>query len=150
MKKMASVVVLLLLTFALCACGAGADNKNLIENCKWKMQIVKNNDMSSVQDDKLSVLAVGAKDDLYPNATVVELILTAKFGKISIKDETNDKEYEGTYLKQKYTPDGTIYEVVIDGKNGYATVSTTKSNGIETQTMPINLGDCSIYFYPAE
>ncbi len=87
---------------------------------------------------------------MYPDAAVVELILTAKSGKVPIKDETNDKEYEGTYLKQKSTPDGIIYRVVIDGKKGYATVSTTKSNGIETQTMPINLGNCSIYFYPVE
>ena len=53
-----------------------------------------------------------------------------------------------SYKVAKKTPDGTDYEITIDGKNGYATVAMTKYyDGTEEPTLPINLGTHSIYFY---
>ena len=94
------------------------------------------------------VLAVGKPDEIYPNAKIVDLTLVAKDGKLTITDATNSKIYEGTYKVVKKTPDGTDYEITIDGKNGYATVAMTKYyEGTEEPTLPINLGTHSIYFY---
>ncbi len=148
MKKTVFGVLSLCLLLVFCACSS--NQKNSIEDYQWKMQIIQSNDINAEQNADLSVIAVGTADDLHPNTPVVELILTAADGELSLEDKTNHKEYEGSYLKQESTRDGIIYEVVINGQKGYATVSTTKSNGTETPTMPINLGDCSIYFVPAE
>lgn len=147
MKKAVLGVLSLCLLLVLCACGS---KKSSIEDYQWKMQLIQSNDIDAEQNADLSVIAVGTADDLHPYAPVVELILTAADGKLSLEDKTNQKEYEGSYLKQESTPDGIIYKVVVNGQEGYATVSTTKSNGAETPTMPINLGDCSIYFVPEE
>ena len=148
MKKAALGVLSLCLLLVFCACSSS--KKSSIEDYQWKMQLIQSNDINAEQNTDLSVIAVGTADDLHPHAPVVELILTAADGKLSLEDKTNHKEYEGSYLKQESTPDGIIYEVVVNGQEGYATVSTTKSSGTETPTMPINLGDYSIYFVPAE
>ena len=66
-----------------------------------------------------------------------------------ITDTTNNKTYSGTYKVQQKTPDGTDYEVIIDGINGYATVAQTEYyDHSEIPTLPINIGDYSIYFIP--
>lgn len=148
MKKTVFGVLSLCLLLVFCACSSS--KKTSIEDYQWKMQIIQSNDINAEQDANLSVIAVGTADDSCHNTPVVDLILTAADGKLSLEDKTNHKEYEGSYLKQESTRDGIIYEVVINGQKGYAAVSTTKSNGTETPTMPINLGDCSIYFVPAE
>lgn len=148
MKKAVFSVLSLCLLLVLCACSSS--KKSSIEDYQWKMQMIQSNDINVEQNADLSVVAVGTADDLYAHAPVVELVLTAEDGKLSLEDKTNHKEYEGSYLKQKSTPEGIIYEVVVNGQDGYATVSTTKSNGTETPTMPINLGNYSIYFVPEE
>lgn len=148
MRKIVFGVLSLCLMLMLCACNSV--KKSSIEDFQWNMQIIQSNDINVAQDADRSVVAVGKTDDLYPNAPVVELRLTAADGKLSLEDKTNHKEYKGTYLKQESTPDGITYEVVINGEKGYATVSTTKSNESETPTMPINLGNYSIYFVPKE
>ena len=144
--KLIIVVMLLALTFTLSACGNDAIK---IEDYEWKMRTVMSNDIE-LADSDVVVLAVGEKDELYPDAKIVDLTLTAKDGKITITDATNNKTYEGTYKATKTTPKGTDYEITIDGKEGYATVAMTEYyEGEDEPTLPINLGDCSIYFYSA-
>ena len=105
------------------------------------------NDIELADSDEV-VLSVGKPDEIYPNAKIVDLTLVAKEGKLTITDTTNSKIYEGTYKVVKKTPDGTDYEITIDGKTGYATVAMTKYyEGTEEPTVPINLGTHSIYFY---
>ena len=63
-------------------------------------------------------------------------------------DENNRQPSKFASLKAKKTPDGIDYEIIIDGKNGYATVAMTKYyDGTEEPTLPINLGTHSICFY---
>lgn len=148
MKNMISILLLVaVLTLTLSACGAGEVK---IEDYEWKMRTVMSNDIELADSDAV-VLAVGESDEVYPNAKIVDLTLVAKDGKLTITDATNNKTYEGTYKVSKKTPDGTDYEITIDGKEGYATVAMTKYyDGTEGPTLPINLGDYSIYMYSKE
>ena len=140
MKKVISITLLITtLILTLSACGA---ERIKIEDYEWKMRTVIRN------DSDLIVPAVGEADEVYPDAKVVDLTLTAKDGKIMINDVTNNTTYEGTYTVEGKNPKGTDYTVTIDGKEGYATVAmTTYDDGSEEPTLPINLGDYSLYFY---
>ncbi len=141
MRKVISVLLLLtisLLTFS--ACGGG---KNNIEDYTWSMSSV-----ISTENDRAIIEALGEPDSANPQAKIVDMTLTAKDGRIAITDNTNNKIYEGTYAIKSKNAESTIYNVTIDGKNGYATVAMTKyDDENEEPTMPINLGEYSIYFY---
>lgn len=139
MKKIIVLVLVGIMLLTLSACGAEIIE---IEDYTWIMRTVMKN------DSDLVVPAVGEADEVYPDAKVVDLTLTAKDGKIIITDATNNITYEGTYTVEGKNPKGTDYKVVIDGKEGYATAAMTKyDDGSEEPTLPINLGDYSIYFY---
>ena len=116
------------------------------------MRTVMSNDIENAQDSDKLVVAVGEADELYPEAEIIDLTLVAQDGKITITDSTNDKEYIGTYKETNKTPNGTDYEITIDGTVGYATVALTKyyNDDPEIPTLPINIGGYSIYFIPAE
>ena len=115
------------------------------------MRAVMKNDIEASQNEDELVVAVGKADELYPDAKIVDIVLTAKDEKISIVDNTNDKEYSGDYKLIEKTQKGCNYEITIDGKSGYATISPTEYyDGTEVPTLPINLGEYSIYFIPAE
>lgn len=141
MRKVISAFLLLtisLLTFS--ACG---EEKNNIEDYTWSMRSVV-----SIENDQYIIEALESSDTAHPQAKIVDMTLTAKDGKIAITDSTNNKAYEGTYVIESKSSEGTIYKVTIDGKDGYATVAMTKyEDGNEEPTMPINLGEYSIYFY---
>ena len=141
MKRTISTIILIaILTITLSACGMG---KVKIEDYEWKMRTIMHG-----EDNQVVVDAVGEDDPAHPEAKIIDMTLTAKEGKISITDNTNDKTYEGTYTVEQKTPAGTDYKVTIDGKEGYATVAmTTYADGTEEPTLPINLGTHSIYFY---
>ena len=141
MKKIILAFLLVTtLVLTLSACGAGEVK---IEDYEWKMSYVMHG-----EDNQVVVDAVGEYDTAHPEAKIVEMILIAKDGKITISDLTNNKSYEGTYTVQQKTPAGTDYKITIDGKDGYATVAmTTYADGSEEPTLPINLGTHSIYFY---
>ena len=141
MKRTISILILIAtLTIALSACSLG---KVKIEDYEWKMRTIMHG-----EDNQVVVDAVGEYDTAHPEAKIIDMILTAKNGKITIKDNTNNKTYEGTYTVEQKTPAGTDYKVTIDGKEGYATVAmTTYADGTEEPTLPINLGTHSIYFY---
>lgn len=139
MKKIIVLMLVGVMLLSLSACGVEIIE---IEDYTWKMRIVMKN------DSDLVVPAAGEADEVYPDAKVVDLTLTAKDGKITITDATNNVTYEGTYTVEGKNPKGTDYKVTIDGKEGYATVAMTKyDDGSEEPTLPINLGDYSIYFY---
>ena len=141
MKRTISILILIAtLTVVLSACGLG---KVKIEDYEWKMKTIMHG-----EDNQVVVDAVGEDDPAHPEAKVIDMTLTAKNGKITIMDNTNNKTYEGTYTVGQKTPAGTDYKITIDGKEGYATVAmTTYADGTEEPTLPINLGTHSIYFY---
>ena len=141
MKKIVSILLLAVtLIFALSACGMG---KPKIEDYEWKMRTIMHG-----EDNQVVVDAVGEDDPAHTEAKIIDMTLIAKDGKITITDHTNNKTYEGTYTVEQKTPTGTDYKVMIDGKEGYATVAmTTYADETEEPTLPINLGTHSIYFY---
>ena len=144
MKRIISILLLTTLILVLSACGMGNPK---IEDYEWKMRVVMSNDIALADSDEV-VIAVGRPDEIYPHAKIVELTLLAKKGKLTITDATNSKIHEGTYKAFKKTPDGTDYEITIDGKNGYATIAMTKYyDGTKEPTLPITLDEYSIYFY---
>lgn len=148
MKKILSVLFVSLTVFALSACNADVVE---IEDYEWKMRTVMSNDTEAAQYQDELVVAVGEADELYPDAEIVDMTLTAKDGEITITDSTNDKTYSGTYEVQQKTPKGTDYEIIIDGVTGYATVSPTEYyDDSEIPTLPINIDGYSLYFIPNE
>ena len=148
MKKVIFVLLTLTLIFTLSACSGDVV---AIEDYEWKMRTVMRNDIEVAQNEDELVVAVGEEDDIHPNAKVVDLKLVANDGSITITDATNNKTYSGTYKVQRKTPKGTDYEVTIDGIKGYATVAPTEYyDGSEVPTLPINLGEYSLYFTPVE
>ncbi|MBO5015967.1 MAG: membrane lipoprotein lipid attachment site-containing protein [Bacteroidaceae bacterium] len=148
MKKIIFLFLILMSIFALSACNGDVV---AIEDYEWKMGAVMRNDIEVAQNEDELVVAVGEEDDIHPNAKIVDLKLVAKDGSITITDATNNKTYSGTYKVQQKTPKGTDYEVTIDGIKGYATVAPTEYyDGSEVPTLPINLGEFSLYFTPVE
>ena len=141
MKKIVSILLLAAtLMFALSACGMG---KPKIEDYEWKMRTI-----AHIEGEQVVYDAAAEEITVHPEATIIEMTLVAKDGKITITDVTNNKTYEGTYKVEQKTPAGTDYKVTIDGKEGYATVAmTTYADETEEPTLPINLGTHSIYFY---
>lgn len=98
-------------------------------------------------DSDASVPAVGEPDEVYPEAKVVDVTLTAKDGLITLTDTTNGKTYSGTYEAINKTAAGTEYNVTIDGITGFASAAmTTYSDGKKQPTLTINLGEYSVYF----
>ena len=148
MKKVLSVLFMSLIVLALSACNADVV---AIEDYEWKMRTVASNDIEAAQAPDELIIAVGEADELYPDAEIVDMTLTAKGGEITITDTTNDKTYSGTYEVMQKTPKGTDYEIIIDGATGYATVAPTEYyDGSEIPTLPINIDGYSLYFIPKE
>ena len=146
MKKFLYTMSVILLLLSLSSCETEI---NSIEDYEWKMRTVMSGTIESAQNKDSLIVAVGEPDELYPNAKIIDLLLIAKDGKITIIDETYNKTYSGTYKAQQKTPKGTDYEITINGQDGYATVAPTEYyDGSEIPTLPINLGEYSLYFIP--
>ena len=103
MKKIISLLLMLILVFTLSACNGDVVS---IEDYEWKMRTVMSNDIEAAQNEDELVVAVGEADELYPDTKIVDLKLVAKDGTITLSDETNSKTYTGIYKVQKKTPKG--------------------------------------------
>ena len=148
MKKLIALFCAVIFAVTLSACNADVVK---IEDYEWKMRTVMSNDTEAAQYQDDLVVAVGEADELYPDAEIVDMTLTAKDGEITITDTTNGKTYNGTYEVIQKTPKGTDYEIIIDGVTGYATVAPTEYyDGTEIPTLPINIDGYSLYFIPNE
>ena len=86
-----SLVMLLVMTMLLSACGIKGKPVVYIESYEWKMMSVMSNN-TDLSEDEL-VIAVGEQDELYPNATVVDMILTATNGEITLTDTKIGRAY---------------------------------------------------------
>lgn len=148
MKKLIALFCAVIFAVTLSACNADVVK---IEDYEWKMRTVMSNNTEAAQYQDELVVAVGEADELYPDAEIVDMTLTAKDGEITITDTTNGKTYNGTYEVMQKTPKGTDYEIIIDGVTGYATVAPTEYyDGSEIPTLPINIDGYSLYFIPNE
>lgn len=142
-KRTVLTFILTLLLISLIGCKElSIDSPKIYEN-DWKMDSVIYFD-----DTQYSVLAVGESDVAYPEAKIIDMTLTALDGHITVTDNTNNAVYEGTYIEESSDAESTIYKIVLDGKEGYATVSSTiYEDDTSVRTLPINLGNYAIYFY---
>ena len=86
MKKIISLLLMLILVFTLSACNGDVVS---IEDYEWKMRTVMSNDIEAAQNEDELVVAVGEADELYPDTKIVDLKLVAKDGTITRSDETN-------------------------------------------------------------
>jgi len=148
MKRLIVFVLTLVLTVLLSACGKETLH---IEDYQWKMRVVMSDFAEVPADEDALVIAVGEFDELYPNAKIVELILTASDGTIMLVDATNDETYSGTYSLLEETSKEIHYEIAVGGIIGRATLSSSKRySGMEKPTLPIHFGEYSVYFLPNE
>ena len=146
MKRLLCVISMLLILSIFSSCTMDLVS---IEDCTWKMSAIMSNSGDNLQNSNDFVIVVGTPDEIYPNAKIVELILTAQNGELIVTDVTNSKTYKGTYKVRQRTYISIDYDITIDGISGYATVSKTKYyDGSEVPTLPITLGEYSLYFIP--
>lgn len=141
MKK-AGIALLLfaLLVCALSGCGA---QKSMLETYEWSM-----NSIMSTNGDFIVMEAVSEANDAYPAAPVLDMVLTAKNGMLSLTDKTNGRSYSGTYQLTDQSVECDIYSITLNGKSGYAACTMTKYNdGSEKATLTADLGNYSLYFF---
>ena len=149
MKRITVLILAWIITMLISACGLNGKEIVHLESYEWKMQSVMSNDTELADEDL--VVAVGEPDELYPNAKVVDMILTAKGGEITFIDATNNQTYTGTYSITEETSKSITYKIVIDDISGNATISITEHLGNRlTPTLPINLGEYTVYLLPNE
>lgn len=139
MKKLAScwVVILLFLT--------GCSNSNVprIEDNTWIMTSVQSKETNG------QVVAFGDRgSSTLASAKQIELTCTAQNGNLTFSDQTNHTTYTGTYKLNETDPQSSIYQVVVEGKEGVAVVAmTTYQDGSEEPTFIINLNEYTINFF---
>ncbi len=139
MKKLISVLCICILAMIFTSCG---NNETKIEGYEWQLRTAMN-----IKAEGL-VVAVGEKDEAYPDAEVIDVVLTAKDGELIIKDKTNNEIYKGAYEEMYVTSNSEDYKVIVEGEDGYATVSyTTYDDGTKELTLPITVGGYDLYFY---
>lgn len=139
-RKIAAILALSFFIILLASCGA---NRPTIEEYEWHLRKAM-----LVEDGQLNVVAANETDKAHPEAKIVDVILKASNGKLTITDKTSNKEYIGTYIAEGKTPEGTEYKIIINGVQGYAGVAmTTYHDGTEEPTLPISIGGYSLYFY---
>lgn len=140
-KKFLSALFILCALFPLLSsCGAHAPK---IEDYTWILRTAMH-----VENGQPVIDATDGTDTAHSEAKKVDVTLSASNGIITVTDNTNGKTYDGTYTVQGKTPEGTDYEISVNGINGYATVAmTTYADGSEEPTLPISLGEYTLYFY---
>ncbi len=139
MKKLIPVLFICILAMIFTSCG----NSELeIEGYEWQLRTAANLNEENI------VVAVDEKNETYPDAEVVDVVLTAKDGEIVIEDKTKNETYLGAYEEMYVTENSGDYKIIIKGEEGYATVAyTTFADGTKELTLPITVGGYDMYFY---
>lgn len=138
MKK--SILLLSLLLLILSGCSS---NIPKVEDYDWIMASVQ-----SISADG-QVIAYGEPENsTLDSIKQIELACKAENGNLTLTDQTNGKTYTGTYQLSKMSKQSSIYEVVVNGKEGMAVVAmTTYQNGSQKPTFIISLCDYAINFF---
>ncbi|MBR2953276.1 MAG: hypothetical protein IKC45_02695 [Clostridia bacterium] len=139
MKKIIPALFICVLVMIFSACGK---DEIKIEDYEWHLRTAANINAENL------VVAVGEKNEAYPDAKIVDVVLTAKDGELVITDKTNDESYVGAYEEMFITDSSEDYKIIMKGKDGYATVAyTTYADGTKELTLPITVGGYDMYFY---
>ncbi len=134
-----SLAVVLLFTFTSC----GGNNLNIEDN-----EYILRTAIYQEEDDSLKTVAIGAADESYPDAKIVDVRLKASNNVLTLNDNTSGKAYEGGYTLFSDSIDSRIYKIDFDEKQGYATVSYTKyRDGKKELTVCLTIDGYTIYFY---
>lgn len=88
--KMKRLLCVFALIFSLLFSSCG-ENLISIEDCDWKMRAVMSVSVEEGSVENDFIIAVGAADDVHPDAKIVDLTLSAKDGKLTVTDATNGK-----------------------------------------------------------
>ena len=141
MKKI--ILLLVLAIFLLFLIGCRNDHVPRIEEYNWVMTSVQSMDADG------RVIAFGERgSSTLSSAKLVELTCTAENGQITLIDQTNSKTYVGTYKRTQTDPSSSIYEVVVNGKEGHAVVAMTSyHDGSQEPTLIIDFGEYTINFF---
>ena len=123
-KTLALLLAFVLIALSLTACG----NTMKIQKSTWSLYSVANGD-----------------EDIPLDGT-----LTARLGKLTFKDRTNDKTYTGTYEdRDEFSPTAADYRVSLDTARGRALISVGENEKGETiTTLTLLLGDYTLVFLP--
>lgn len=139
MKKIFCLLLICVLAVFITACG---NDEITIEGHEWQLRTAANINAEGL------VVAVSEKTEAYPEAEVVEVVLTAEDGEIVITDKTNSKTYVGAYEEMYVTNNSEDYKIILKGKDGYATVAyTTYDDGTKELTLPVTIDGYDMYFY---
>ena len=147
MKKIWCLIPLLLIALLLSACGA---ENAAVEDCEWELRMVMRSKVENATSENDLIVAVGGTYTLlYPSAKAVDVTVTAKDGKITVKDATNNKTHEGTYRPLEETKTGTEYVFTFGEQMGYGLVELTEaSKDTTTLSFAISIGEYSLYLFP--
>lgn len=139
MKKIIPVLFILVLAVIFTACGK---DEVKIEGYEWQLRTAANINAEGL------VVAVGEKTEAYPDAKIADVVLTAENGELVIEDKTNNETYKGAYEEMYVTENSDDYRIIVEGKEGYATVAyTTYADGSKELTLPITVDGYDLYFY---
>lgn len=142
MKKVKKACVFhLLLLLLLTACGNTA--VPAIDEYSWLMTSVQS---GTAQGQAIAYGERGSSTLGYAQKT--KLICTAKNGKLTIKDKTNNKTYCGTYKLDCSDPKSAVYDISVDGNQGKAVAAmTTYYDKSQEPTLIIRVDDYAINFF---
>lgn len=138
MKKAGLLLVFLLVLLTGCA-----GKVPTIDEYSWVMTSVQSMEAGG------QAVAYGERgSSTLETAKQIELLCEAEGGNLTLTDRTNHRTYTGTYQRSKDSPQGVIYEVTMEGQEGYAAVGmTTYQDGRQEPTLIFNLGDYAVNFF---
>ena len=141
-SKLLMFILGFVMVFTLAGCNNSSDNSTVvsIDGHEWHLQVA--NELN-IKNEANTLIA---RDDTWvtedTDAPVVDVILVAKNGKLTITDKDSEKTYSGAYKEMESTQDGTIFEITIGSLSGHGTVSVTKYlDGTEIPTFAISIVD---------
>ena len=134
LRKVTALLLLLSLVSGLAGCGSSLS----IEGGPWTMEVL--------QDSQTGEVLAGQEKARSLPGGILDLSLTAEEGIFRMEDRTNDKTYEGTYIRAKVSPDSVIYDISVEGQAGQAVVSVTRERGRNTETLVLSTEGWSLRF----
>ena len=140
MKKLLSLLTLITLLLSVVGCNKMPD----IDDEEWVMTIAQNQSGIVAHHPNEPV-----EFDNHSGVDAIELICTAKNGKLTFTDKTNSKIYEGSYEETEKDKDSRHikYNVQIGDADGYALITVSETlNGDEYYSLVIVVGSYAMNF----
>lgn len=141
-KKVIMIVMCAIVLVFTASCGSDVPE---IDGYTWEMHSVQ------AGSDGRYIACSPSFSDGNPDAVVLELECKADNGKLTLKNLSDDKSYEGTYRILSSDIKSNTYEIVFGEVTGYAVCAMTEyHDGSEKPTFIINIDEKAINFFPEE